>query len=194
MQKIVCTTRYESIFFSLICLINSGYTLVNQSSCTNNYFLSPTSFFSCSFPPFHISFIHLISLLCSFSISPRSVLFLFLISRLIAHSTPFFLSFHSIPVSSLLVPTSKSRLHFFSLAHSFSSGTPEFPLSYFLLYQDSLILSLLSRLSSSLSLLVLFIHLPFALNLSTFSLAPVSLRIALKCHMIYIDKSQLRIV
>jgi hypothetical protein len=126
MQKIVCTTRYESIFFSLICLINSGYTLVNQSCCTNNYFLSPTPFFSCSFLPFHISFIHLISLLFSFSIPPRSVLFLFLISlhpfyiyvlnylsRLIAHSAPFFLSFHSIPVSSLLVPTSKSRRHFF---------------------------------------------------------------------------------
>jgi hypothetical protein len=28
MQKIVCTTRYESLFFLLICLINSGYTLV----------------------------------------------------------------------------------------------------------------------------------------------------------------------
>jgi hypothetical protein len=46
-KKIVSTTRYESLFFSLICLINSGYTLVNQStneksmtfitSCTNNY-------------------------------------------------------------------------------------------------------------------------------------------------------------
>jgi hypothetical protein len=27
-KKIVCTTRYESLLFSLICLINSGYALV----------------------------------------------------------------------------------------------------------------------------------------------------------------------
>jgi hypothetical protein len=32
MQKIVCTTRYESLFFSLICLINSRYALVNQTA------------------------------------------------------------------------------------------------------------------------------------------------------------------
>jgi hypothetical protein len=29
-KKRVCTTRYESLFFSLICLINSDYALVNQ--------------------------------------------------------------------------------------------------------------------------------------------------------------------
>jgi hypothetical protein len=54
-KKIACTTRYESLFFSLICLINSGYALVNQSSfmkksmtfitsCTNNYFASFSSY------------------------------------------------------------------------------------------------------------------------------------------------------
>jgi hypothetical protein len=32
MQKIVCTTRYKSLFFSFICLINSGYALVKQSA------------------------------------------------------------------------------------------------------------------------------------------------------------------
>jgi hypothetical protein len=29
---IMCTTRYESLFFSLICLINSGSALVNQAA------------------------------------------------------------------------------------------------------------------------------------------------------------------
>jgi hypothetical protein len=78
------------------------------------------------------------------------------LSLLIAHSAPPFLSFHLIPVLSLLVPTTKSLA-----------------LSYFLFYLDSLILSLLSYLSVylSLSLSSTFIPLPLALNLSTSSLA-----------------------
>jgi hypothetical protein len=31
-KAIVCTTRYEGLFFLLICLINSGYALVNQTA------------------------------------------------------------------------------------------------------------------------------------------------------------------
>jgi hypothetical protein len=67
---------------------------------------------------FHISFI--ISLPSPFSISPRSFLSLSLISlhlaqlSLSSHITfcTSFLFYHSISVFSLLVPTSKSRLHF----------------------------------------------------------------------------------
>jgi hypothetical protein len=37
-KKIVYTTRYESLFFSLICLINSGYALViNLQICKKKY-------------------------------------------------------------------------------------------------------------------------------------------------------------
>jgi hypothetical protein len=71
---------------------------------------------------FYISFIHPISLLSSFGISPHSFVFVCL-SLLIAHSAPSFLSVD--PVFSLFVPTSGSRHHF-----SLSSGTPVFPLSY----------------------------------------------------------------
>jgi hypothetical protein len=72
---------------------------------------------------FHIFFIHPISLPASFRISPRSFLSLSLLSLhpfhtcsiaslFIAHSAPSFLSFHPIPVFSLLVHTSKYRHHF----------------------------------------------------------------------------------
>jgi hypothetical protein len=77
------------------------------------------------------------------------------LSLLIAHSVPSFLSFHTLPVFPLLVPTSKSR-HPFSF---FCTLSPQVlrnflchNLSYFLLYLDSLILSFLSCLSVSLSL------------------------------------------
>jgi hypothetical protein len=76
-------------------------------------------------------------------------------SLLIAHSAPSFLSFHTLPVFPLLVPTSKSR-HLFSF---FCTLSPQVlrnflchNLSAFLLYLDSLILSFLSCLSVSLSL------------------------------------------
>jgi hypothetical protein len=44
-KKIMCTTRYESLFFSFICLINlqireKSMTFIN--SCTNNYFATST--------------------------------------------------------------------------------------------------------------------------------------------------------
>jgi hypothetical protein len=89
------------------------------------------------------------------------------LSLLIAHSARSFLSFHPIPVFSLLVPTSESR-HHFSLSCTLSPYTP-----CCILYLDSLILALISCLSMSLSLLLssIFIHLLFALNLSTSSLA-----------------------
>jgi hypothetical protein len=43
MQKIVCTTCYESLFFSFICLIIINLQIREKSmtfiiSCTNNYF------------------------------------------------------------------------------------------------------------------------------------------------------------
>jgi hypothetical protein len=92
------------------------------------------------------------------------------LSLLVAHSAPSFLSFRPIPVLSLRVPTSESCHHF---SFSCTLSPREFPLSYSLLYLDSLILSLLSYLSVSLflSLSSTFIHLPLALNLSTSSLA-----------------------
>jgi hypothetical protein len=87
-----------------------------------NIFSYPPSFsFSILSLLFHISFIHLISLPSSFSISLCSFLSHFAtsiphvlncLSFLISPSTPSFLSFHPIPVFSLLVPTFKSRHHF----------------------------------------------------------------------------------
>jgi hypothetical protein len=102
------------------------------TSCTNNYFNAcpPPLSFSIISLLFHISFIHVISLPFSFSISPRSFPSLSLIllhpfhmcsilslSFFIAHSAPSFLSFQPIPVFSLLVPTSKSR-HLFGILMS----------------------------------------------------------------------------
>jgi hypothetical protein len=78
-----------------------------------------------------------------------------------AHFAPSFLSFHPIPVFSLLFPLF-FLLH--SLPRHYGISFVKL-LSYFLLYLDSLILSLLSCLpvSLSLSLSSTFIHLPSAL-------------------------------
>jgi hypothetical protein len=81
----------------------------------------------------------------------------------------FFLSFHPIPASSLLVAPSKSPHHF-----PFSCTLlPRYLLRNFLCH-TSLILSIVSGFFDSFSSLLLvcstFIHLPFALNLSTSSL------------------------
>jgi hypothetical protein len=147
------------------------------------FFPIPHLFLFLSILSFSISFIHSISLPSSFSsLSPSlslslSLSFLSFRSLLIPHAAPSFLSFHPMPVFSLLVPTSKSRHHFPFSCTLLSSGTPEFPLvidlPYSLLYLDSLILSFISYFSVSLSfsLSSTFIHLPFALNLSTSSLA-----------------------
>jgi hypothetical protein len=94
------------------------------------------------------------------------------------HSTfsTFFLSFHPIPVFSLLIPTSESPHHF-----SFSCTLSPQVLQNFLCHTP-LILPVVPRLSDSfpslllvrvfsLSLSSTFIHLHFALNLSTSSLA-----------------------
>jgi hypothetical protein len=98
------------------------------------------------------------------SLSPQQILHL-----LSSPSIKYLFSHSSFPHLNLVIL-------FFSLLHSLSLGTPEFPLLYTLLYLDSLILSLLSCLSLSLS--STFIHLPFALNFSTsslyFSLSPSS--------------------
>jgi hypothetical protein len=73
---------------------------------------------------------------------------------LIAHPAPFFLSFHPIPVFSLLVPTSKSR-HYFSF------------------FALSLILPVISWFFDFFLACLCFcpFHFPFALNVSTSSLA-----------------------
>jgi hypothetical protein len=138
---------------------------------------------------FHISFIDLISLPSSFSIFPRSFLFLSLSFRYI-HSTNARLSLSPHIILHLLSSPSiqylfslSSFLHlnlaiiFLSFAHSlprFSGISFVIHLSYFLLNLNSLILSLLSCLSVSLfiSLSSKCIHLSFANpNLSTSSLA-----------------------
>jgi hypothetical protein len=74
------------------------------------------------------------------------------LSLLITHSASSFLSFHPIPVFSLLVPTSESRHHF-----SLSRGTPDFPLSYTLL----LLLVVSGFFDSLPSFLLVLIFLPF---------------------------------
>jgi hypothetical protein len=121
----------------------------------------------------HSGLSFLISLPSSFSISPSSFLSLppislhliHMCSIVSPHST--FCTFFSSPsiqyLFSLLVPTSKSRLHF-----SFFCTSPQV-----LRNLDSLILSLLSCFSVSLSLSLnsIFIHFPFAVNFSTSSLA-----------------------
>jgi hypothetical protein len=134
------------------------------------FFPIPHLFLFLSILSFSISFIHSISLPSSFSFSPLFFPSLSLSFRYI-HSTC------AMPVFSLFVPTSKSRHHFPFSCTLLSSGIQEFPLvidlPYSLLYLDSLILSFLSYFSVSLSfsLSSTFIHLPFALNLSTSSLA-----------------------
>jgi hypothetical protein len=86
-------------------------------------------------------------------------------SFLSPHSTlcTFFPPFRPIPVFYLLVPTTKSRhdLSFFCTLLGYSGISSVIHLSYFLLYLDSLILSLLSCLfvSLNLSLTSTFLHL-----------------------------------
>jgi hypothetical protein len=149
---------------------------------------SPLSFSTLSLL-FHISFIHPLALPSSFTISPRSFLSLslsfhyihstwaqFSLSLFIAHSAPSFLSFHPIPVFSLLIPTSKSRHHFSffctlspQVFQNFLCHTPLIlPVvsGFFDSFPSSLLIWSLSLSHSS-----SFIHLPFALNLSTSSLA-----------------------
>jgi hypothetical protein len=163
---------------------STRFRIKNNNSKKNFFFLSPTHFFFHSVPPvpylfyssyFPSVFIQYFSPLSHFATSIPHVLNC--LSLLIAHSAPCFLSFRLIPVFSLLVRTTKSR-HHFSLFCTLSLSRPSeissvIHLSYSLLYLDSLILSILSCFSVSLSLSLssTFIHLPFALNLSTSSLA-----------------------
>jgi hypothetical protein len=145
----------------------------------------PTPFFFHSVPPFpylfHPSYLSsaFIQYFSPFLSLPLSFCYLHSTCAhcfffLIAHSASSFLLFPPIPVFSLLVPTSKSR-HYFSLSCTVSPQVLRnflSHLSYSPLYLDSLILSPLSCLSVllSLSLSSTFIHLPFAINLSTSSL------------------------
>jgi hypothetical protein len=132
-----------------------------------NSFLPLISFSILSFL-FHISFIHPISNPSSFGISPRSFPSL----------SP--ISLHPFPMCSIvsLHITHSALLYFPSIQHLFSlSSFPHLnPPSFFCLfyslptYIDSLTLSLRSCLSLSLSLSSAFIHLHFALDLSTSSL------------------------
>jgi hypothetical protein len=130
-----------------------------------------------------MSFIHLISLPFSFSISPHSFPpsvislhpFQLFLSLLVAHSAPSFLSFHPNLFSLSSFPHLNISIIFFSFALSLPSCSGiscVIHLSYFLLYLDFLILSLLFCLSVSLflSFSSTCIHLPFALNLYTSSL------------------------
>jgi hypothetical protein len=124
-----------------------------------NCYCSPI-FFSILSLLFHISFIHPISLPSSLrALFPSSLSFRYIhstrarlsLSLFITHSAPSFLSFHPIPVLSLLVPTSKSR-HHFSLSCTLSPQV----------YIDSFLLVLA---------FVPFTQLSFALDLFTSSLA-----------------------
>jgi hypothetical protein len=144
------------------------------------FFLFPTPFFFHSVPPFpylfHPSyqFSTFVQYFFPFLSLPLShfttsiPLLLNCLSLLIAHYAPSFLSFYPIPVFSILVPISKSLSLAVSLPR-YSGVSAVIHLSYSLLYLDSLILSPLSCLSVSLSLSLnsTFIHLSFALNLST---------------------------
>jgi hypothetical protein len=81
-------------------------------------FISPTPFFLYSFPPLLYLFLPsylpsvFIQYFSTFLSLPLSLISLYCLSFLKAHSAPSFLSFHPIPVFSLLIPTSKSRHHF----------------------------------------------------------------------------------
>jgi hypothetical protein len=130
-------------------------------------YLFHPSYLPSIFTPRSFSFLSLISL------HPFHMIVLDCLSLFIAHSAPSFLSFHPIPVFSLLLPTSKSRHH---LSFFCTLSLPRYSvihLSFFPLYIDSFIFFLLSCLvlSLSLSLSSTFIHLSFALNLFTSSLA-----------------------
>jgi hypothetical protein len=137
-------------------------------------FYPPSLSFSILSLLFHISylpsvFIQYFSPFLSLPLSFHRIHVLDPLSLLVAHSAPSILSFPSIPVFSLLIPTSKSRHHF---SCTLSPQVLRNFLSYSLLCLDSLIFSLLSFLSVSLplSLSSAFIHFPFVLNLFTPSL------------------------
>jgi hypothetical protein len=150
----------------------TGFPTLRKIKIKKKIFLPPTPLLSHFVPLFHISFIHLISLPSSFSISLRSIspshfatsiphgfyCLSLSLSLLVGHSAPSFLSFRPIPAFSLLVPTSKSRHHF-----SFFCTVSSQVLRNFLCYTPSLILSLLSCLPVPLSLSIssTFIHLAF---------------------------------
>jgi hypothetical protein len=119
------------------------------------FFLSPTPFFFYYVLP--VPYLFHPSYLLSLPLSPFATFPLHtcsIVSLFIAHSAPSFLSFHPIPVFSLLVHTSKYRHHF-----SFSPCTPEFPLSY---SYTSHILSLVSGFFDSFpSFLLVCVFVPF---------------------------------
>jgi hypothetical protein len=119
--------------------------------------LSPTPFFFCSFPhlPYPLHPFYLPSIFIQFLSLPLSHFATYINSTcsqlsLSPHSTfsaPSFLFFQPIPVFSLLLLTFKSGYYFSSLALSIprcSRISSSIQLSYFLLYVDFFILSLLS--------------------------------------------------
>jgi hypothetical protein len=127
-----------------------------SSSISLSSILSPFRLHSVFFPvPFSPSLSH-------FATSIPHVLNC--LSLLIAHSAPSFLSFHPVPVFSFLVPTYKSRHHF----SFFCTLSPQVLRNF--LCHTPFILPVVSAVSLF-SLSSTFIHLFFALNLSTFSLA-----------------------
>jgi hypothetical protein len=141
------------------------------------FFLSPTHFFLHSVPPlpylFHPSYLPsvFIQYFFPFPFSPSLSHFatsiphvLNCLSLLIAHSAPSFLSFRPVPVFSFLVPTYKSHHHF----SFFCTLSPQVLRNF--LCHTPFILPVVSAVSLF-SLSSTFIHLFFALNLSTFSLA-----------------------
>jgi hypothetical protein len=149
-----------------------------------NIFPIPLRSFSILSLLFRISsvFMHYFSPFLSLTLSPFATSILHRLnslSVLIASSAPSFLSFHPIPVFSLLVPTSKSCHHF-----SFSCTLSPQVLRNFLCHTPFIIPvgsgffnsfpSFLLGCVLSLSLSSIFINLPFALNLSTG--IPVSLK------------------
>jgi hypothetical protein len=102
------------ILYALFCPTAFGFLIIfffkHKIPIPKKHILIPIShsFPLCSFPPlpylFHLSYLFLISLhlfhMCS------------IVSLLIAHPASSFLSFHPIPVFSLLIPTSESCYHF----------------------------------------------------------------------------------
>jgi hypothetical protein len=143
---------------------------------------SPTPLFLYSFPPipcvFHPSYFSSVFIQYFSPFLPSVISlhpFQLFLSLLVAHSAPSFLSFHPNLFSLSSFPHLNISIIFLSFALSLPSCSGiscVIHLSYFLLYLDSLILSLLFCLSVSLflSFSSTCIHLPFALNLYTSSL------------------------
>jgi hypothetical protein len=162
----------------LYCLLGFGFLITNITMQFQKFAFFPILhlFLFLSILSFSISFIHSISLPSSFfplslslslsHFSPSSLHILHLLSSL---SILCLFSLSSFPHLNLAII-------FLSLALSllrYSGIFSVIDLPYSLLYLDSLILSFISYFSVSLSfsLSSTFIHLPFALNLSTSSLA-----------------------